>query len=71
MSGCLDETKQRKALQSSGPELDWIVVVRHDVTLPDRRREKDEPIVMASRRQEQDEECNEAQRLEGKADELP
>jgi hypothetical protein len=46
-------------------------VERHVQTLPDRRREKDEPIVVAGRRQqEQNEERDEAQRLEGKADEL-
>ncbi len=46
-------------------------VERHVQSLPDRRREEDEPIVVARRRhQEQDQEGDEAQRLEGKADEL-
>src|SRR5215813_11658591 len=46
-------------------------VERHVQILPDRRREEDEPIVVAGRRhQKQNEECGEAQRLEGKTDEL-
>jgi hypothetical protein len=46
-------------------------VERHVQTLPDRRGQEDEPIVVAGRRhQEQNEERDEAQRLEGKADEL-
>ncbi len=46
-------------------------VKRHVQSLPDRWRQEDEPIVMAGRRhQEQDEERDDAQRLEGKADEL-